>query len=381
MDTKAFATWMKKTNRSDIWRCLVLFAAAFASIFLDMDQFGVVGGLASALAFGESFFIVYLRIPVNLAKNQFADENLAELMRTHSFPVQEYFAYIRRRSLPWRGALLLASIVFAAAERDAVKLLVGIGVFAFSGIAGWCIQMMFGYRLTHRMPLPFGILCGLGRAVCGICRLYALAILLCVWVVVYALVVDFAVAGWAAHESVVYFLGGTWTMMAGILVFVLFLMSCLFHAAGNIKGRDIRTAPLLGILAAVVFAGGIFVQMNNYTAVWADRIITSDFSGKKVYSCGAVKAFRVFEDDSDVQFEFEFSDGRRKKLDKGSITCSPAYEERYYSEYDFFAELVPQYLANGAECSVSDVDALRADVRDYDQQLRDGLERLIEAVE
>lgn len=376
------ASMVKKNNQLDILKCVVLFVALFIGLLIEKEEtFQMALFMGGAIAYGASYFNQYLRVRIYKKEDKkedlFGYETIVGIMRTQAFAVHEYFSYIRKRFFLWQAILGLEAVILFIVKTDFRILLLGIGIVVFSSLAGWCFQFLFLYRLTHRVPIWLSVLCALGKGCCWIAEVSSLIDLLLAWFLGYAILSDFFCGRWEEQEIVYHVFGGDWIVVVGILTFIIFVSVCLWGSffAYIVSGKKMILA--LGILWIAVFAMGILIQANNYVEVTPEEIVSADFSGKKTYSIEDIKEFWVYEEDFSIQLEVEFLDGNHAKLCGGSISTSTAYDETYFSEYNFFAELIPQYLSNGAKGNISDIDTLREGVLEYDPQLSEGLEKII----
>ena len=113
---------------------------------------------------------------------------------------------------------------------------------------------------------------------------------------------------------------------------------------------------------------------------YEDKIIVSNFDRTKEYSLSEIESFKVYEDDEELQVKVTFKDGFSETLFGSVSTNTEAFDEKYYSIYNFMEEMLPIYMENGAkgEIDKEDMEKLREIIKGYDKEIREAFEGIVE---
>lgn len=385
MNVTAFAQKIKKDNRTDRDKCKCFFIIFLCSVFIltgyeDSTAFGA-GDFAVilliVLLYSVSFYRQYIRVTEKSADNKY----LYNIVRAHAFNVKEYFLYIRKKQLVWQIAILAYIVAVGIIHKVAGTVHIDISFFAagiaaaiIPSIVGVIIQKDFEYRISNRCRQGFGFL----KIIIG--GLLWLAEIILSFVIIF--IVIFSV--WAVisdsiakdfNNSEIIYRTYSFTAVLTVMMIVagLFIYVCVFY----FEKKRVLLRIIFGALTIMLGIVEAILEQNNYVDIKMDEIIVVTFDGKTAYSFDEIEGYNICEEDEGIQVKMTFNDGNTVKLFSGLSTSTEAYDEIYYSEYNYVADLIRKFSEYEVEGSITDIDKLRDAVEGLDNELGDGLEEII----
>lgn len=386
MDIATFAKEIKRNNDNDKRWSIIMFIAFLCSGFAKIESEGAGIGVVSAgvmgsviiLFFSKHYLNQYLSIKQNIGFGIAENEYLYKIARTQAFPVKKYFNFIRKKLLIWQIIILIYSVVMALIDKEYTGIIGGVIMAVIPLGVSYIVQKTFEYRISHRANGVADGLLGFLKGVLGIVEVVIVFIYLITgFMIVWAICTD--VFGKELNESKIVYRSfedeTIFTVM--VVVFVIFVSTCML----DLKKKPVFTRILAGSIVAVVGIIGIISERNNYTDITLDKITVASSEEKKEYRFDEIKSFEVFCHNDSIQVRLYFNDENDILLFSGMGTSTEAYDEKYYSEYNFVADLVAKFLDYGIEGKMRDAGKLQNSVEGYDEKVKDGLGEIIELLD
>ena len=101
------------------------------------------------------------------------------------------------------------------------------------------------------------------------------------------------------------------------------------------------------------------------------------WGSRSEYTYDEINSLRLYNGDEALQAELRFRDGTKVTLFHGSTSYTEGWTEKYYSDYNYAAELVRQLSERGVSCTLEDEAALRKEVSQLDEECRKGFEDIV----
>lgn len=133
-----------------------------------------------------------------------------------------------------------------------------------------------------------------------------------------------------------------------------------------------------GLLVVIILVSMVYIDKNNNTIIANDKIITSSHGEKEEYSFDEVKTFEIFYKGDEIGFRLTMNDDREIDVVDSSYSNTDAWGEKYYSIYNYVADMAEVMLQKGAKGNITDVEKLREHVRKLDKECIDGVEKIID---
>lgn len=133
-----------------------------------------------------------------------------------------------------------------------------------------------------------------------------------------------------------------------------------------------------GLLVVIILVSMVYIDKNNNTIIANDKIITSSHGEKEEYSFDEVKTFEIFYKGDEIGFRLTMNDDREIDVVDSSYSNTDAWGEKYYSIYNYVADMAEVMLQKGAKGNITDVEKLREHVRKLDKECIDGVEKMID---
>ena len=377
-----FTKEIKKNNDKDSKWSIMLFIAFICSTFFTMESdnketAGFVFLLIKCLiilGFSIHYLNQYLSIKMNMGFGIAENEYLYKVAKVQAFPVKEYFNYIRKKLLIWQVAILILGSIKAVMDKSYVEIIFVVFMSIIPALVSFVVQKMFEYRVSNRVNIGLDIFTGILKGIFEVLEIFAIFLYLIIgYIVVWAIISDAFVGKMNQNEIVYRSFKDEITFIVMLVSFIIFIFVCVFNF--KTKGKFIRI--FVGATLIVTAIVSIVMERNKYIDVTLDEIKVVNFSEKRAYSFDEVESFKVYMHDDSIQIKLFFDDGKAETVFGGVSTSTDTYEEEYFSEYNFAADLVSKLLDKGAKGSISDVEKLRSTVEGYDEELKNGLEEII----
>lgn len=388
MKTEVLAQKIRENNGNDKRRekiAFVLFLLAQVlcsgkqNVLLWWGDKSISGELVSlilAFFYGREYWNSYLRID-RAGLDLFIEErfSLSDIARMHAFSSKEYFGYLRKKQLIYQGILLLAMAAAGLVSGSYGYCLFGFVAALVPFLVGLLKQADFEYVTYNRTKVCYGLLSGTLWIVELMVELFLMLALLFLGL---ALLSDYVAAGKFNEDIMLYrSYGAGWMYTVWMLLSGIYIIAC--YMGEKVVNRKMAVKCIL----ILVLWGGLtmVVERYNYVEIRSDGLTVSTWKGKQDYGFSDVERYAIYEEDDGIQMRLYFRDGSNAELFSGTSTTSDLYDNTYYSEYNFVAALLPTLSEYGASGTIKDVDLLREDVADMDEELCTGLEEIIAIME
>lgn len=384
MNAKEFAKGIKKYNTTDRGISRLMFAVFLSSVFFVNNYTMETDGFSDVFLFGVSavivcifsvyFYNTYIRIYSEDSELGINVEYLHNVVNVNAFSTKKYFACLRKNMLLWQiimfGGMLIAGIIHKSITYAAGSVI----VFTIPFIVGIVMEKRFAYMMTHRINFLHACIAGLSSAVLSIAAIIVAVIYLIIPVIMlWALISDGAAQGLNDNE-IIYRSYNYSFMTAVVFLAIMIFLFALFFPLGK---KTVLKRIILGIVTVLLCVTELVLERYSYTDTRPDGFTVVTFAGRNEYSFDDVEKYEICSGDGDIQVEVTFDDGNTCKLFSGTSTATDAYEETYYSEYNYTADLVKTLNEHGASGKLKDVDRLREEVDGLDEELSEGLEEII----
>ena len=309
----------------------------------------------------------------------------ANFMLVHSFDTFAYFRILMLRFIPVQAisAILIILLgVFKLTENMPVMLAIVIIV----PLVVICLSALsFRHSLSHEYGLLHRFMRGTVAYIYTIVSFIGYEIYLASLVlIIVAIVYDKKVMEGLADTEIARISSGAdiWLIIGGIATMV--FGYCLNNTmAEKKKGRLIRLAFLL-VSALTAVAGVVLyitLSFGNNVLIREDSFVLSRSGVKTEYELDDVKSYRIYSGkDGIIRMELHFNDGKSADLFTGSSSDTDAWRDKYFSDYNYAAELAGKLDAAGIKGTLEDRDKLYKNVTtSLDPRCAEGF-RAIEAV-
>lgn len=287
--------------------------------------------------------------------------NLSEIVRTHAFDVKTYFCLLIERFMIVQGVSIALIMLMAA-----FKVIVMSSALVYSGmiliiplvIWNWETVLMDAAR-THKKGAAY-------TAFMSIYYFIESIIAVCVLAYVFVTVV-LLISGFVQSKMLLGDIDAQVIAKVGtddwitVLLIILALVLAVFFADVNqliihIRWTKIMKSVVTGIVLTIVI---LFVLQGigckkDHVVLWENSISVKQVGFEKTYSFDEIKAYSVYYKDTDIKMKVTFSDGRSEDIFYSSSTYTDGWEERYYSDYQYAAELVDMLLQKGVPGTVEE---------------------------
>lgn len=303
--------------------------------------------------------------------------SLSEIVRTHAFDVKAYFCLLIERFMIVQGVSIALIMLMAA-----FKVIVMSSALVYSGmiliiplvIWDWETVLMDAAR-THKKGAAY-------TAFMSIYYFIESIIAVCVLAYVFVTVV-LLISGFVQSKMLLGDIDAQVIAKVGtddwitVLLIILALVLAVFFADVNqliihIRWTKIMKSVVTGIVLTIVI---LFVLQGigckkDHIVLWENSISVKQVGFEKTYSFDEIKAYSVYYKDTDIKMKVTFSDGRSEDIFYSSSTYTDGWEERYYSDYQYAAELVDMLLQKGVPGTVEEsaVKALEYELGEKDKE-------------
>ena len=303
--------------------------------------------------------------------------SLSEIVRTHAFDVKAYFCLLIERFMIVQGVSIALIMLMAA-----FKVIVMSSALVYSGmiliiplvIWDWETVLMDAAR-THKKGAAY-------TAFMSIYYFIESIIAVCILAYVFVTVV-LLISGFVQSKMLLGDIDAQVIAKVGtddwitVLLIILALVLAVFFADVNqliihIRWTKIMKSVVTGIVLTIVI---LFVLQGigckkDHIVLWENSISVKQVGFEKTYSFDEIKAYSVYYKDTDIKMKVTFSDGRSEDIFYSSSTYTDGWEERYYSDYQYAAELVDMLLQKGVPGTVEEsaVKALEYELGEKDKE-------------
>lgn len=395
------AKWVKMNNPDIKGRLIFAYIGFVCACFLYVvmssawDMKLMAGGgivvFVSALSLGK-----YSCERYSCVESAFANAlkiNISEVMRYHSFDVDEYYGIIKKQLRKSTVLIGICAIVMALVggftgehvvfdgKRAAIFLVVGLISITAPYIAYYFEKKIFYYQMYNGNV-------GTVQFICSLISGAFFLVEIIFWIVssILTLLILWGMFGqWVApavDETKIIFRNYNDEMGFLFLVAALLGELCLIanYKMKTIWQKVYNTA--VGI-CVIVFIVGIVLTIrdsNIYTEFADDRFIVYNFGVEKDYGMEEIQSFRIYNNavDDGIQFELTFNDGKSYKTLSSTSTNSNLYGENYYSEYNFISDYVKSLKNAGINGTLEDEEEIREYVNGLDEEVIIGFEEIVE---
>lgn len=311
-------------------------------------------------------------------------EELTAVLRYHGFDVRGYFKELVIRFLPVQIFGITAVIVMRCAGiagKDVMVLFIG-AVVMIPVLICLLRYLKVSYELQHEKELYYKIIEGVWTGIYGMVRLLTVGIVMIMLALLMMALAPSTVLmkGIADTDVVCFYIGGGWLTLA-LLISALLMGAYLtdidrdMMAFSFVKMRKLILAGSIAVFILTVAAYS-FISINANICVRENSFTIKEGGSIREYAVEDIAAYRVYGKDV-LKMEITFKDGTKTQLFRDGAESTTAWSDKYYSDFNYAAELTGKLSALGVQGSIDDKDKLQAYVNGLDQPCRDGYDQIL----
>ena len=385
MNVNEFAKMISKHNEKDKRWSIICFITFIFTGFVGVDETTVLGKICFPLCgsimiifFTMHFLKKYLSIMLYMGIDTATEnEYLYNIAKTQAFPVKKYFDFLRKKLVVWQIVFFIITSVIFILHTNYIGILIAVVMALIPSVVCLVYEKRFNKEICTRNKNWEAFV---GGCLIGITSLVEICIsfvyLFLGYMMVWAITSDNLLGG--LNENVILYRSYENEKTFGIMLFsfLIFVFACMYPLKSKFKVIRI----ILGIIVIGFGVVDAVMENNMYTEIYEDKIIVSNFDRTKEYSLSEIESFKVYEDDEELQVKVTFKDGFSETLFGSVATNTEAFDEKYYSIYNFMEEMLPIYMENGAkgEIDKEDMEKLREIIKGYDKEIREAFEGIVE---
>ncbi len=311
-------------------------------------------------------------------------EELTAVLRYHGFDVRGYFKELVIRFLPVQIFGITAVIVMRCAGiagKDVMVLFIG-AVVMIPVLICLLRYLKVSYELQHEKELYYKIIEGVWTGIYGMVRLLTVGIVMIMLALLMMALAPSTVLmkGIADTDVVCFYIGGGWLTLA-LLISALLMGAYLtdidrdMMAFSFVKMRKLILAGSIAVFILTVVTYS-FISINANICVRENSFTIKEGGSIREYAVEDIAAYRVYGKDV-LKMEITFKDGTKTQLFRDGAESTTAWSDKYYSDFNYAAELTGKLSALGVQGSIDDKDKLQAYVNGLDQPCRDGYDQIL----
>lgn len=311
---------------------------------------------------------------------ELSNVSFSDLMNSHAFDTTAYYGILMRRLLPLM--LISAAMVALAWPIGLLEPVKAVGGAAACLLAP-ALMVLLAWRhmmwsLSHAGALKIldlmliGITTFVGIMVVGFA--HVMIVLKPIVMIEQHLLLD------GIDESVPVMWGckGGLLMMAIVIIVIALSLMVTDSVRMTSFATWIKYSKKLvtGLLISLVLVAGILLYLIvcQNVRVTEDSFTVRSGSTEKVYGLDDVSTYRVYESMDTFAMELTFSDGRKVNLFGSVSEETKGWSEKYFSNYNYAAELVQKLLDRGILGTIEDVEDLEKTVSSLDPKCQEGFD-------
>ena len=312
------------------------------------------------------------------------NESLTDIMRCHSFDMKLYFRSLFLRMIPIMAvsvAVLVQAGVFKLIRIENALIFAALVVF-IPAVNILIRYFVAAYCMNHRLGLAIKIVFSIARGIYNFLRIFTVGVsAIMIDMLVLAILSSSLLMKGIDQNAVVRFESNTgFTMLiiiVGTMLFTLFITDTdkELLATRWVKFRN-KLMVLTFMTVIIVGIAYVYLYLNNNVMLTEDSIMVNHFGEKTEYAIDDITGYRVcYREDMDM--DITFSDGRVENIFRDTCDDTDAWRAKYYSDYNYAAELMGKLSERGVKGTVDDEEMLLQSVSGYDKECRDGLDEML----
>ncbi|MCR5586172.1 MAG: hypothetical protein K6F77_01395 [Lachnospiraceae bacterium] len=309
---------------------------------------------------------------------------VAHIMRAHSIDVSAYFGCLRNRLMIFQIIYFIAQVVAYILNKSVDNIVMGVAGIVIPLVVGYIYKKIFQARLETRVDDGNMLL---GTFFAGLISIvgYVLLTLFIFFVplIVSGIIFVEFMPELQKPDVLVYVAYGktAFTNIMGI-VSILLMFTFAYSTSGlgllfKKKTFAILRCVVAMVLVIMAIASTVYSIENN--VVEREYAVTVNKNGvKEVYIYEDATKVEIYEEKDELQMRLTFKDGTKVKMFGNMSSCTDKWNEMYYSEYNYAADLVRKLKSTGAEYELRDEKSLKEHVKSYDSRIKAGLKELVD---
>lgn len=315
-------------------------------------------------------------------------KSISSVVRFHSFSLDEYFGYMRRKiiiSVLW---ILFYSFIFLGLvilggenvmPKSAALLIVGVISATMVYAAFFLKKRLFIRELQKGESSGLFVFLKVIGAVFRIFEVIAILAGSAVTTVLLWLLLGSAIEPQIDQTQIVY---RSYTNYNSIFILIL-AFAILAFGLSMYKLKRFRKIMFIFSGICLIFTVVLtYIQCRRYTELSGDKFCVYDFGLVKEYNLQEVKRFKVYADNTDeLQFELIFNDGNAYKVLGSVSSCSDTHEKFFYSDYNFVAYYVGELLKQGVNGTLENGDILGENAHRLHENVERGWQDIVKQMD
>ena len=313
--------------------------------------------------------------------------SIAELARAHSFDLGAYLWEIYKKLIPLQLGSVIVVIGMGIAKfiSFTTAAIIVAGIILIPVILVLLYRFVMEYKMYHNTSLAFNVVLGAIKGIFSAVRIFTVGIaFIMLGFLVLALFSSNVVMKGIDDNIPVRVSSNTGWLIAvyivGIVGLSLFITDIakesLVTAWVKAKRKIVTVLVAAVIITAAVFS---YISINENVMIREDRIIVRHKGVSTEYGLADINTYRIYDENGSIQMELTFNDGNRQRIFGASADDTTAWTDKYYSDYNYGAELVEKLAGNGVKGTVENADKLQKNVDGMDPECREGFARMLAA--
>ena len=404
---KIFYNKIKQQNKDDIVWIVLWIHAVLTSILIFAKEekdgpttFNKMYFLALTFLLLESalFYIKKFMTLYRFKGDKRADEKLIipstrmdSIMRTHSFEAKEYYNILAKNLVPVQCVSFMIILIYGLWAKIGI-MQIGIIEIALLIIPQLTIilsRKSFERGQMHESSIGTKILLAIGRGLVSSVGIIVTGMIsLSIMIIIVAIISStFLLKGIDDNEAVrIVTYGNTFCILAAVFSAVLFVLGLMDFGSMNIPLRVRHRATFTALMFCImVVSFGSYIYMGTTHNIKLTENVISYKNGSsevKNYDIDSdVSTFRIYENSEAIKMDLTFDDGVTLNIIGDTVDDTEAWAEKYFSDYNYIAELAGRLKESGAQGELENKENLSGIVSKLDGRCQDGFEEIVAVME
>ncbi len=313
-----------------------------------------------------------------------AGSEFSDIMRVHAFDTAAYFRTLMLRFIPMQVFSVICIAVPALmglTDKKAMPVLIA-AVVIIPPLVMLLSAQAFRHSLSHERSTVSNVCTGFISGIYTLISFLGYELYLASLVMtVIAITADKGMLSGIEETEI-----ASVASHYDFLMYIALISAMVFGYLLNNSMSVNRTARRLHRTLAVISALLVFIGIAAYTGLSTssnvvlrpDSFTLTESGVSKEYGLNNVSSFRVYASaDSRILMDISFDDGETITLFKHSCSSTPAWTDRYFSDFNYAAELTGKLTALGISGRLEDRDRLYENVHtSYDQRCAEGFDQI-----
>lgn len=312
--------------------------------------------------------------------------SVADLARTHSFDIGTYLWMVYKKLIPLQLVSVAAVIVMGISKialfSTATEAAFIAGIILIPVILTVIYRLIMGYKMYHGTRLIFNVVLGAIKGIFGAVKIVAVCVAFIMIGLVFLAIISSSVVMKGIDDSIpVSISSNTGWLLAiyiiGIVGLSLIITDVSKEAILALWVKNVKKIVIV-LLAVVFITAGVFsyIAINENVMLTEDKITVKHKGAATEYGLEDINTYRIYDESGSIQMELTFNDGSKSRIFGASADDTTAWRSRYYSNYNYGAELVEKLAGMGVKGTLENEKKLQENVDGLDPECREGFDRI-----